>query len=306
MTGADATDLPHTGLRFSVIVPTRARLPELRRCLDALAAQRFPRDAFEVIVVNDGSPPLAEHELARYHERLQLRSLDQPWGGPAAARNTGIAHARAAMLAFTDDDCAPEPGWLAAFDEALAHAPLALVGGHVRNALQHDPCASASQLLVDYLYERFDHGDTLGPRFFTSNDLAGSTRLFRDLGGFDTSFRLAAGEDRDLTDRWRLAGHPLVYVPAALVLHYHAMSLGRFTRQHLNYGRGAWTFHRARRVRHAGPRRTESVGFYVDLVCYPLRQSGSARGVLHSALLIWSQVVNAFGYALEATRPSSR
>lgn len=292
--------------RFTVIVPTRARLPQLRRCLEALAAQRYPRDAFEVIVVNDGSPPLTETELAQRRAALHLRSVEQPFGGPATARNTGIAQARGTFLAFTDDDCAPEPGWLEAFDRALAHAPLALVGGCVHNALPDDPCASASQLLVDYLYERFDHGDTLGPRFFTSNDVAGAAEVFRALGGFDTSFRLAAGEDRDLTDRWRLAGHPLTHVPEAMVLHYHAMSLRRFTRQHLNYGRGARIFHQARVARRSGHRQAESVGFYVELLCYPLRTGRSLRGLVHSALLIWSQIANAAGYALEATRPSSR
>jgi glycosyltransferase involved in cell wall biosynthesis len=290
--------------RFTVIVPTRARIFQLRRCLDALAAQDYPTEDYEVIVVNDGSPPLADSDLAGYRKRLVLHSVDQPWSGPSVARNTGIARAKGVYLAFTDDDCQPEPGWLQALDRALQRNPWALVGGHVRNVLPGDPCASASQLMVDYLYERFEAGSAIGPRFFTSNDIAGSARVFRDLAGFDASFRLAGGEDRDLSDRWRIAGHPLLYVPTAIVHHHHSMSLIGFTHQHFSYGRGAWTFHHSRCARHSGARRMESVSFYVQLVCYPLRRSTSLRGLIHSVLLVWAQVVNALGYAYQSFRTS--
>lgn len=288
--------------RFTVIVPTRARLPQLRRCLAALAEQSLAREAYEVVIVNDGSPPLPDEELAAHGERLTIRSVRQEWGGPAAARNTGIREAYGECLAFTDDDCAPAPDWLASLDVALRRAPDALVGGHVRNALADNVFAEASQLLIDFLYDRFDAAQTRGPRFFTSNNFAGAATHFHALGGFDTSFRLPAGEDRDLTDRWLAAGWPQQYVPEALVHHYHVMTLRSFTRQHLNYGRGAWSFHQARARRQAGTRETETLQFYVGLLMYPLR-SGRARGsIVHVALLAWSQVVNALGYLLEKFR----
>lgn len=291
-----------TSPRFSVIVPTRARLPQLRRCLTALAAQTVARDAFEVVIVNDGSPPLPDAELDVYRERLMIRSIHQAWGGPASARNTGIREAHGAYLAFTDDDCAPDADWLATIDGALRRTPDALVGGHVRNALDDNVFSEASQLLIDFLYERFDSAATRGPRFFTSNNFAGAAASFRTLGGFDTSFRLPAGEDRDLTDRWQAAGWPQAYVRDAIVQHHHAMSFRSFTRQHLNYGRGAWTFHRARERRHTGVRQTERLGFYVALLGYPLRNGRTRRPVVQVALLAWSQGVNALGYFLEKLR----
>ncbi len=292
--------------RFSVIVPTRARLPQVRRCLMALAAQTMVRDDFEVVIVNDGSLPLPAEELHAYRERLTIRSIHQEWGGPASARNTGIREAHGEYLAFTDDDCAPAPDWLATIDNALRRTSDALVGGHVRNALNDNVFSEASQLLIDFLYARFDSAATRGPRFFTSNNFAGSTKSFRALGGFDTSFRLPAGEDRDLTDRWQAAGWPQVYVRDALVQHHHVMSFRSFTRQHLNYGRGAWTFHQARARRHAGSRQTEALGFYVALLGYPLRSGRTRRPVVQVALLAWSQGVNALGYFLEKVRARVR
>jgi glycosyltransferase involved in cell wall biosynthesis len=283
---------------FSVIVPTRARLAQLERCLEALAAQDYPTDRFEVLVVNDGSPPLPAEVLRRFEARLRLRSIDQPWGGPASARNTGIREAGGRFLAFTDDDCAPAPDWLRALEQALATTPTALIGGHVRNALDDDACATASQLLVDYLYSYYEKGRARGPRFFTSNNLCGEAEAVRTLGGFATSFRLPAGEDRDFADRWLASAAPLVYHRDAVVDHYHAMSLRAFTRQHFNYGRGAWTFHSARARRNGGRRELEPLAFYVGLAAWPWRRLPPARALVASLLLCWSQVVNATGYLL--------
>lgn len=290
---------------FSVIVPTRARLTQLRRCLDALAGQQYPRDDFEVIVVNDGSPPLPAEELAAFAGRLTLRSIDQPWGGPATARNTGIRHARGRWIAFTDDDCAPVPDWLASFARQLEAHPEALVGGHVCNALEHDPYATASQLLVDYLYAYHARARSRGPAFFTSNNFAGAADTVRTLGGFDAGFSLPAGEDRDFCDRWQATGAPLHYCAEAEVRHFHAMTLRAFTRQHYRYGRGAWTFHSARVQRGSGPRRFEPFAFYSGLVTYPLRVMRGPQALVPLALLCWSQVVNAYGYFDEWRRHTS-
>ncbi len=281
---------------FTVIVPTRARLPQLRRCLEALASQTLPRERFEVIVVNDGSPPLPADELAAFRARCQLRSIDQPWGGPASARNTGIGHARGRWIAFTDDDCAPVPAWLEQFAQVLQARPHALVGGFVRNALVTDVCATASQLLVDYLYEYQARSTARGPSFFTSNNFAGAADRVRALGGFDTAFALPAGEDRDFCDRWQAAGDPLVYCAGAEVRHFHAMTLRSFTRQHYRYGRGAWTFHAARATRNGAVRELEPLAFYSGLVWYPWRRLRGWRAAAVVALLGWSQVVNAYGY----------
>jgi glycosyltransferase involved in cell wall biosynthesis len=241
-----------------VIVPTRARLPQLRACLQSLAALDYPREQFEVIVVNDGSPPLAESELVVFRNLLDIRCIDQAWAGPAGARNNGVSHARGRFIAFTDDDCTVAPNWLTVFEHALRVEPTALVGGYSKNALEDDVCASASQLLIDYLYEYYhSKKDSRSPKFFTSNNMCARADLLRQLGPFDTSFRLPAGEDRDLSDRWTWAGFPLQYCPEALVLHWHRMSLRSFTRQHLNYGRGAMIFHTARAQRQNAPLRIE-------------------------------------------------
>src|SRR5918994_7700046 len=101
----------------SVVVATRDRHERLRALLDALAGQTVGQDAFEVIVIDDGSRDATPALLAERAAAggLQLQVLTQPSSqGPAAARNRGWRAARAQAIAFTDDDCEPVAGWLAA------------------------------------------------------------------------------------------------------------------------------------------------------------------------------------------------
>jgi glycosyltransferase involved in cell wall biosynthesis len=287
---------------FSIVVPTHRRIARLCACLEALAALDYPSDRFEVIVVNDGCDGLSADQVAAFASRMQLVNVDQPWAGPAAARNTGASRARGAYVVFTDDDCTPARDWLRVLELGVQKHPGALVGGRAINGLHDDLCATASQMLVDYLYQYYQGGTARGPRFFTSNNMCVPNALLRTVGGFDESFTLPAGEDREFCDRWVAAGHPLVYEPRAIVLHQHAMSLRSFTRQHLNYGRGAWAFHRARARRASGPVAMEPWSFYARLVAFPLTQGRGSRAPVLSALLVWSQVINVTGYFLARAR----
>ncbi len=121
-------------------------------------------------------------------------------------------------------------------------------------------------------------------------------------GGFDTSFALAAGEDRELCDRWRHLGHRIIYASEALVYHSHAMTLRKFWRQHFNYGCGAASFHQARGRRNLGDVKLEPLSFYLTLLRYPLSQGDGRRAIAMTTLLILSQAANAAGFFLSQTR----
>ena len=97
----------------SVIVPVRNRHALLRRLLDALAVQTYTD--FEVLVVDDGSSDgTLQEATAERNPSLAIRCLRNDGAGASAGRNTGAAAARAEVLAFTDSDCVPAAGWLAA------------------------------------------------------------------------------------------------------------------------------------------------------------------------------------------------
>ncbi|GGI06069.1 glycosyltransferase [Egicoccus halophilus] len=286
--------------RISVVVPAFRRPDRLAALLEALAAQDLAREAFEVVVVDDGSPePLAPTGEA-FSSRLQVRVHRQTNAGPAAARNTGAEVARAPLLAFTDDDCRPAPDWLRHLLAAAEADPTAMLGGRVVNAVEGDAAAEASQQLVAFLYQWWD--DDHPSRFFASNNLAVPTAAFRQLGGFDTGFPRPGGEDRELCERWHATGCPLREAPLAVVHHHHAMGVRGLVRQHLNYGRGAHDLHRRRAATGERGLRVEGPQFYLRLVTYPFGRVPAPRAVLLSALLVVTQLANAVGFFDERRR----
>lgn len=283
----------------SIVIATRNRPARLAECLEHLAGLDYPRGQFEVIVVDDGSEQALDSTVAPYLESLQLTLLARPPGGPARARNAGAAEAAGRFLAFTDDDCRPDPGWLGALVARLEATPGVVVGGRVVNGLPANAWSSASQLLCDYLY-RYYNPDPDAARFFTSNNLAIPTDRFDGVGGFNPSYSLPAGEDRDLCDRLLGSGTRLVFEPTAVVIHAHALDARRFLRQHFRYGRGARRF---RRQRAGTAGRAEPIGFYTGLLAAPFSSGHGLREVQLSGLLALAQLANAAGFLTELVRP---
>lgn len=274
----------------SVIVPTRDRGEQVRACVANLRGLNYSRDAYEIIVVDDGSRVPLSLEGAR------VIRLDP--GGPARARNVGARVARGQVLAFTDDDCFPEPDWLWAAVQAWREHPGDLLGGPVMNALADNPWSEASQMLVSYLYEYYN-GTGGGPQFFTSNNMVVGRADFWEVGGFDEGLLRAGAEDREFCDRWRFMGRRLRFVPEMRVRHAHSLTARRFWLQHFRYGRGAHYYHWVRARRWNQPLRVEPVGFYLKLLRYPLRTRRSMQAWGTVFLFVVAQVANALGFFTE-------
>lgn len=291
-----------TSLAFSVVITTYNRPAQLGSCLAALARSVYPRDAFEVVIVDDGGRERLDGIIAASRDRLTINFAVQRNAGPASGRNHGARLARHPYLAFTDDDCEPEPDWLPALARRLERASDALVGGRTVNGLRHNSYSCTSQLVVDMVYA-FYNADPADARFFAANNLAVRADLLRACGGFDERFRVS--EDRELCDRWRFRGRRLVYEPGAIVVHRHALTLGSFWRQHFQYGRGATQFHDLRAARRSG-RLRDHLGFHANLPRWRRHaiatgdHPGSPARII-PRLALW-QVANASGYVFERLR----
>lgn len=299
---------------ISVVVPTWNRPEALAACLGGLVRSRLPQDRFEVVVVDDGSATPVDDVVAAHAQAIAVTLIRQPNRGPASARNAGAAEARGSLLAFTDDDCVVDPDWLPVLQREARTHPDHLLGGRVVNALEGNPFAQASQHLVSYLYgyaaeppgEEPASSAVRWSRFFTSNNLAVPAATFQELGGFDETFPLAAGEDRDFCARWREAGLPDRYVPDAVVHHRHPLNASRFWRQHWNYGRGACHFHRARAARGGAGLRPEPLSFYLGMLRFPFGREGFGQALVQAGLLGMSQLANALGYFRERQRDGGK
>ena len=294
MSDPAASGLP---VRVSVVIPTFDRPLSLSSCLEAMGRQTYPRNLFEVIVVDDGGRAPLDALIQSYEGTLRITLLRQLNRGPASARNLGASAASGGLIAFTDDDCVPAADWLARLMERHAEAPLSALGGETRNALDGNPYSTASQMLVTYLIDY-----TRAPQriqFLPSSNLAFPAETFRSIGGFSARFPRAAAEDRELCDRWQRHGHPVAHVPEAVVHHAHCLSGITFLRQHFLYGRGAFHYHRSRSEARQEPMKLEPVSFYLNLLAYPFKRASLTRGAHLALLLIASQAANAAGFFRE-------
>lgn len=192
----------------SVVVPARDAAGLLGACLDALAAQRGV-DPFEVIVVDNGSRD-ATADVAERHD-VRPRVLRRRRGdGPGAARNAGAAAASAPVLAFTDADCRPYPGWLAAGLAAIEDADL------VQGAVVADPSDEwgpfAHLVRVDREYGLYESASLFVRR-----------TAFERAGGFEDVVRTGDGRPfgEDTLFAWRLrrGGGRTVFSREAAVSH---------------------------------------------------------------------------------------
>ena len=280
----------------SIIVPTYRRPGQLAECLDALAALEYPRDRLEAIVVDDGGGEQLDDIVAGVRDRLDVVLLRQQHAGPSTARNTAVSRARGDLLVFTDDDCRPAPDWLLRLSGGHVASPDVILGGHTLNALEENSYSAVSQLIIDAGYERHN-SEREDAGFFTTNNLAVPAAGLRRVGGFDS--RLWTSEDRDLCDRWVGRGNHMHYIPEALVLHYHHLTLRRFWGQHFRYGRGACLFHRLHHHRTQQRIRLEP-SFYLGLHAEAFRRYRRRHAVRIQALLFVWHVANAAGYLWEA------
>lgn len=285
-----------TGHTFSVIIPTFQRPLQLARCLQSLVRSTYPREQFEVVVVDDGSDQPPQAVIAAFRQYINITLLTQSHAGPAQARNTAAAQARGKFFAFTDDDCVPDPNWLSNLEQYLAEAPSNAVGGQIINALDSNPYSTASQRIIDYVYAYYNT-DPARARFFSSNNFALPAKLFHLIGGFDPTFRTA--EDRDLCDRWLCHGYAMTFASDAMVYHLHPLTFRGYGKQHFEYGRGAVHFLLSSRRRHGGRWKLE-FRFYLGL-CNPRYYSRQQHSRLkYAALVVIWQALNLAGFLWEA------
>jgi glycosyltransferase involved in cell wall biosynthesis len=212
-------------MRVSVVIPTYNRIDTLRVVLPALLGQTLPADQYELVIADSLSTDGTAEYLALLADSAagRIRHVPGPYAGRAAARNAGIAAARAPLVLFTDADIIASPDLLArhlAGHEAAADLRVAIVG-----------CELQVKSLEDYRMQR-DQPETRRPLhpasrtklswlyFLTGNASARREDLLA-VGGFDEDFTGYGHEDLELGYRLSKAGVELRYDAGAINYHWH-------------------------------------------------------------------------------------
>ncbi|MBY9067942.1 glycosyltransferase [Hyphomonas sp. WL0036] len=209
-------------LDISLVVGTCNRSEQIVACLDAIRNIRY-KGSWELIVVDNGSTDdtreIVERELAAMPVPAKL--LIETKRGVSAARNTGVAHARGRILAFTDDDCYVDPNFLTEVRTAFKDKTLGYVTGRVE---LFDETDAAVTVNFSQVSRRYPAGQYLHTDGLIGANLAFRREAFADICGFDESMgagRLFAGEDMDAAARAGSAGWDGAYHPGMVISHHH-------------------------------------------------------------------------------------
>jgi glycosyltransferase involved in cell wall biosynthesis len=202
--------------KVSVAVSTYRRAALLPRLIEALEKQTLPLDEFDVVIANNASPDDTEAVLARLVEQspLQLRVVRTEINhGPGPARNLAWRASTAPVIAFTDDDCLPAPGWLEAGLARLESSQAGIVQGRTLP----DPNATLERWAVTQRIEEFS-------QLYETCNIFYRTSVLEDAGGFDESLPSLGenppwGEDTILGWTARRMGVEAVFEPDAIVYH---------------------------------------------------------------------------------------
>ncbi|MGH7230432.1 MAG: glycosyltransferase family 2 protein [Nitrospiraceae bacterium] len=233
----------------TVAVCTRDRPEDLRRCLDALL--RLPDDGQELLVI-DNCP--ATEDTRRLVERYSsVRYVRENTPGASAARNRAIREACHEIIAFSDDDAAPDSGWLRAILRNF-HDPLVLCVTGLTMPLEleteaqewferHSPFGRGFKR---FMLDGGDSNPLYVARAGTSANMALRRAVREYVGFFDEALgpgtRSRTGEDFDMFLRILTSGYRIVYDPAALSWHRHRRTWKELRTTLHGYGVGVYAF----------------------------------------------------------------
>jgi GT2 family glycosyltransferase len=196
--------------KVSVVVATHDRIELLPRVVRALEHEPGAAD-LELVVVDDASSDGTWEmlETIARESPLPVRPMRMPHNvGPAAARNAGWRAASAPLIAFTDDDCIPQPGWVAAIVAGLDQADL-VQGVTLPDPAQADKRGPFSR----WMEMRTEEG------FYPTCNMGYRREVLEVIGGFDEGFRHPYGEDTDLAWRAKEVGFSSALAADAVVFH---------------------------------------------------------------------------------------
>ncbi len=238
--------LPEAPL-VSVVIPVKDGAERLPACLESLRRLDWPAHRLEVIVA-DGRSRDATRDLAA---AMGARVVDNPRCLVAAGRNVGFDASRGDVVAFTDDDCTFDPGWLRGAVRQLRDPAIAGVGGPTLVPDDETPFGKAVAVFF-----------RLGVRFAGSvhAETVDAERDVDDLPGCNMIYRrealarvmpapetLVTAEDVELGFRLRGLGFRLRCAPDVRVWHHKRSTPGRFLRQMKRFAQGRVQLSRRRK-----------------------------------------------------------
>jgi glycosyltransferase involved in cell wall biosynthesis len=270
---------------ISVVVPCYNNEKYVRLCLEALLAQSYPRDRYEIVLVDNRSTDRSA-DLAR--EFRPVTVLEASKQGSYAARNVGVRATSAPILAFTDSDCEVCPTWLEQIAAAMGDAEAGVLLGARRFARE----TLVLSTLADYEIEKaryvFSQNDA-GLYYAYTNNMAVRREVYQQVGPF---VEIERGADVIFVSRVvkTLGCAAVRFRPELQVRHLEIDRWFDWHRKMFLYGRSYQTY---REMSHTRP-----LGYASRLEILRRTARRHRYGLLRSSLALVSGVAATVAYAV--------
>ncbi|MHA1793002.1 MAG: glycosyltransferase [Promethearchaeota archaeon] len=224
-------------IKISVIVPVFNAEMQVNTLLDALVNQRFVKEDYEIILVDDGSTDGSRDIIKKYVSRSsvpKIKLVEAEHGGPANARNLGARSAAGEFLLFTDSDCIPNPDWISSMYSGFNEEKVGAVGGTYKTK---NPTSDLARFVgndIEYRHAGYDKYI----QFAGTYSFGCRKSLFNEIGGFSTVYAQANAEDNEFSYKIIEAGKLIRFMPEAWVFHPHPEHVSKFIKQ--QYSRAYW------------------------------------------------------------------
>ncbi len=226
----------------SVVIPVYNDTERLKLCLEALEAQTYPSDRYEVIVVdNNSDSPLVADELKEF-EHVILEFEDER--GPGPARNKGLLVAKGEIVAFTDSDCIPYPDWIEkGVSNLIDNSFNASIGGRIE-VFPRDPQNPTAVELWDCLFAfRQKQYVEVGGFSVTANFFV-PRKIWDIVGPFNS--KLFACEDQEWCRRAASHGFRVLYGEDVVIKHPARRTLEDFRKREIKIVDGTYHLEKIR------------------------------------------------------------
>lgn len=236
-------------LELTVVLTTYGREALLRKVLDSFASQTLATGSYELIVIDDGSLDDTAAIVSNFVTSLPLRYVYQPNAGLAAAKNHGLALARAPIALFMDDDDILTPNCLqqhVAMHRLHRDRDVAVLGyTKLDDAISNDPLMHFVTEVGGYLfsYNSAQADRDLGYDWFWGGRTSFKRAFALESGGFNPIFRFGC-EDIELGYRLAKRGLKVRYAPQAVSVMICRIPFDAFCNRLRRQGNSQYVFSR--------------------------------------------------------------
>ncbi len=224
---------------ISIIIPVYNCEKTIKKCIDSILKISYPN--YEVIIINDGSFDSTSIILSSYSDKIKVVNTKNV--GPSEARNLGVQASKGEYIAFADGDCVVDKEWLNELLKGFVSQEVVGVGGD-----QRSPCddsafgrninkfMKAIGFIADYVKSDSNSNDNKirEVKHNPTCNVIYKKKIFNEIDGFLKGFW--PGEDVEFDFRARKKGYKLFYNADAVVYHYRADNLKKFSKMMFKYG----------------------------------------------------------------------